>query len=96
VPDSKTTGYAGAECGLGFCDTNVEILGQGTIAEVAAVPEPSTWAMMILGFFGIGFMAYRRKQNGAAVSVARSSWPIGIQRDRPSGGLFVYVIRFNY
>jgi len=25
------------------------------------VPEPSTWAMMILGFAGIGFMAYRRK-----------------------------------
>jgi len=27
---------------------------------VAAVPEPSTWAMMILGFAGVGFMAYRR------------------------------------
>jgi PEP-CTERM motif len=26
-----------------------------------AVPEPSTWAMMILGFCGLGFMAYRRK-----------------------------------
>jgi hypothetical protein len=26
-----------------------------------AVPEPSTWAMMILGFVGLGFMAYRRK-----------------------------------
>jgi phospholipase/lecithinase/hemolysin len=25
------------------------------------VPEPSTWAMMLLGFAGIGFMAYRRK-----------------------------------
>jgi hypothetical protein len=25
------------------------------------VPGPSTWAMMILGFAGIGFMAYRRK-----------------------------------
>jgi hypothetical protein len=29
----------------------------------AAVPESSTWAMMILGFAGIGFMAYRRKSN---------------------------------
>jgi PEP-CTERM motif len=28
---------------------------------VAAVPEPSTRAMMLLGFAGIGFMAYRRK-----------------------------------
>jgi hypothetical protein len=26
-----------------------------------AVPEPSTWAMMILGFCGLGFMAYRKK-----------------------------------
>jgi hypothetical protein len=31
--------------------------------EVAAVPEPSTWAMMILGFAGLGFMAYRRKNS---------------------------------
>jgi hypothetical protein len=37
---------------------------------VAAVPEPSTWAMMILGFFGVGFMAYRRKQNGPALRLA--------------------------
>jgi hypothetical protein len=29
----------------------------------AAVPEPSTWAMMLLGFAGIGFMAYRRRNN---------------------------------
>jgi hypothetical protein len=33
----------------------------------AAVPEPSTWAMMILGFAGVGFMAYRRKQHGPAL-----------------------------
>jgi hypothetical protein len=26
-----------------------------------AVPESSTWAMMILGFVGVGFMAYRRR-----------------------------------
>jgi hypothetical protein len=42
----------------------------GSVTSVAAVPEPSTWAMMILGFCGLGFMAYRRKQNGAALSVA--------------------------
>jgi hypothetical protein len=29
----------------------------------SAVPEPSTWAMMILGFAGVGFMAYRRKSS---------------------------------
>jgi hypothetical protein len=31
------------------------------LGEVSAVPEPSTWAMMLLGFAGVGFMAYRRK-----------------------------------
>lgn len=36
-----------------------------TPAAVAAVPEPSTWAMMILGFAGLGFMAYRRKNKAA-------------------------------
>jgi hypothetical protein len=34
------------------------VLGGVTIS---AVPEPSTWAMMILGFAGVGFMAYRRR-----------------------------------
>jgi hypothetical protein len=29
------------------------------------VPEASTWAMMILGFFGVGFLAYRRNNNSA-------------------------------
>jgi len=32
---------------------------------VTAVPEPATWAMMILGFAGVGFMAYRRKSKPA-------------------------------
>jgi hypothetical protein len=32
---------------------------------VTDVPEPSTWAMMILGFAGVGFMAYRRKSKPA-------------------------------
>jgi PEP-CTERM motif-containing protein len=31
------------------------------ITNISAVPEPATWAMMILGFLGVGFMAYRRK-----------------------------------
>jgi hypothetical protein len=34
-----------------------------------AVPEPSTWAMMILGFLGVGFTAYRKKR-GAALRLA--------------------------
>jgi PEP-CTERM motif len=34
---------------------------------VAAVPEPSTWAMMILGFAGVGFLAYRRTRKSSAM-----------------------------
>jgi PEP-CTERM motif len=33
-----------------------------------AVPEPSTWAMMLLGFAGVGFMAYRRKSKPALMA----------------------------
>jgi hypothetical protein len=35
---------------------------------VAGVPEPSTWAMMLLGFTGVGFMAYRRKSKSALMA----------------------------
>jgi hypothetical protein len=30
------------------------------------VPEPSTWAMMLLGFVGVGFVSYRKSRNGPA------------------------------
>ena len=43
-------GTAGSTAGYG-----------GNLAVVAAVPEPATWAMMLLGFAGVGFMAYRRR-----------------------------------
>jgi hypothetical protein len=37
---------------------------------IASIPESSTWAMMILGFAGVGFMAYRRRNQSAALTVA--------------------------
>jgi len=40
-------------------------------ANISAVPEPSTWAMMILGFAGVGFLAYRRR-NQTAVALRRA------------------------
>jgi hypothetical protein len=39
-----------------------------TAGIASAVPEPSTWAMMLLGFAGIGFMAYRRKSKPALMA----------------------------
>jgi hypothetical protein len=41
-------------------------------SSVTGAPEPSTWAMMILGFAGIGCMAYRRKSK-SALDAARSA-----------------------
>jgi hypothetical protein len=39
---------------------------------VAAVPEASTWAMMILGFLGLGFLGYRKssRASGSAFRMA--------------------------
>jgi probable HAF family extracellular repeat protein len=42
-----------------------QIVGWTEGSSVGAVPEPSTWAMMLLGFAGIGFMAYCRKNRMA-------------------------------
>jgi hypothetical protein len=41
-----------------------QYIGLDNVA-VTAVPEPSTWALMILGFMGVGLMAYRRKNTSA-------------------------------
>ena len=36
---------------------------------IAGVPEPSTWALMVLGFAGLGFAGYRRaKKSGVATA----------------------------
>jgi PEP-CTERM motif len=48
--------YTGTVSGTRYVEVSADIHPLAT-----AVPEPSTWAMMILGFAGIGFMAYRRK-----------------------------------
>jgi hypothetical protein len=57
---SGTTGRTG------FVDLSTVL----TPTQQSAVPEPATWAMMILGFFGVGFMAYRRRNQTAAFRIA--------------------------
>jgi PEP-CTERM motif len=32
---------------------------------VSGVPEPSTWALILLGFAGLGLMAHRRKSKAS-------------------------------
>jgi hypothetical protein len=43
-----------------------ELFSSGQLTQ--AVPEPSTWAMLLLGFAGLGFMAYRRKSKLALLA----------------------------
>ena len=44
--------------------------GQGNHGFVATLPEPSTWAMMLLGFAGLGYAGYRRARAVAALAPA--------------------------
>jgi hypothetical protein len=43
--------------------------GQANSSIVVGVPEPSTWAMIIFGFLGVGLMAYRRR-SGVSLRIA--------------------------
>lgn len=59
-----------------FCDSgacfNVTPYASGAVGtftpEIAAVPEPSTWATILVGFAAIGFMTYRRKSKPALMA----------------------------
>jgi hypothetical protein len=63
VPVNATELFFGIPDGLGFEGASgyyADNSGSFTV-NVSSVPEPATWAMMILGFMGVGFMAYRGK-----------------------------------
>ena len=42
----------------------------GIFTNVTLTPLPSTWTMMIIGFVGLGFFAYRGSKKGSAVIAA--------------------------
>ena len=46
--------------GSGFGDVTID-LGRATIVEVASVPEPSAWAMLISGFGLVGLLLRQRR-----------------------------------
>jgi PEP-CTERM motif len=45
-------------------DTTAFIQGLGNAPPPSGVPEPSTWAMLLLGFAGIGFVGYSKAKKG--------------------------------
>jgi hypothetical protein len=48
---------------------NVKSLGVGTSILTSSVPEPATWAMMVIGFMGLGYAAFRRGAKGRALAI---------------------------
>ena len=59
---AETAFEAGLAAGEAYFNIHTSVVPGGEIRGfLSAVPEPSTWAMMILGFAGIGFMACRRR-----------------------------------
>ena len=53
---------------LGFFSGPVDLTFEnpGIFVLGGVVPEPSTWAMMLLGFSGLGFLGYRRAKAACA------------------------------
>jgi hypothetical protein len=62
--------YTGYFSYFGQTTTGFEsTFGNPASVVVAAVPEPATWAMMVIGFLGVGLIAYRR-HSGSLVRIA--------------------------
>jgi hypothetical protein len=64
-------GYDGGYTTRNYDTPYFSVYGNSVALSIAAVPEPSSWAMMILGFAGVGYMTYRRRKDAF---VACASW----------------------
>jgi uncharacterized protein (TIGR03118 family) len=65
----------GNDAGGGFSNTLYFTAGpahesEGLFGALSVVPEPSTWAMMLIGFAALAFAGYRRAQKIAAPATA--------------------------
>jgi hypothetical protein len=57
-------------CGEGCTPDEYVTNISATIGSSNQVPEPGTWAMMLLGFSGVGLLGYRRARAGRATLAA--------------------------
>jgi hypothetical protein len=62
--------FTGAPVGGTTFNTIATTLTLATVRQMAPVPEPSTYALMVAGLGVVGFMARRRKGSGSTLSVA--------------------------
>jgi hypothetical protein len=67
---SEATGYAAAFTGNVGGTEYYNLQGSAMASATGAVPEPSTWAMGLLGFGGLGLMGWKKSRaNRLAVAV---------------------------
>jgi hypothetical protein len=70
-------------CGrIGYCEIGPGIVGTSGLGPprdsvgpiefftLTGVPEPATWTMLLIGFAGIGFAAYRRTRRDTSIAAA--------------------------
>jgi hypothetical protein len=66
VPDGESSFSIGAQIN-GVLDQGSASLAAGEALYLVAAPEASTWAMLLLGFGGLGVAGYRRSRKSAAL-----------------------------
>ena len=72
TPTFLSSGYSGLVTEVVVVSSAPDFFVMDNVTyNVSATPLPSTWTMLIAGFLGLGFFAYRgSKKNGAALSAA--------------------------
>jgi hypothetical protein len=72
VDTGKTISGLSGDVTAGYWDTPGEYGDNSGIQtlkfSVSGAPEPSTWAMMLLGFVGLSFAGYRAQRKSATAS----------------------------
>jgi hypothetical protein len=68
--DTKPSEEPPAGTGDPVVDGRTYALKVEAVSDGASVPESSTWAMMLLGFAGLGFLGYRRARAGRTTLAA--------------------------
>ena len=61
IDEQFNTGHGGTFFGL-------SVFGEITSGGGGTVPEPSTWAMMLVGFVGLGVLGYRRTHRAVPIA----------------------------
>jgi hypothetical protein len=65
---------------------DLTIEGDGVFAFGGAVPEPSTWAMMLVGFAGLGFLGWRGSASSSAFCELLDATTIAARRGSRARG----------